>query len=296
MAHIIVIGPGAIGGSVAAALSGPHDLTICANSKFETLVIHAADGGTERHAVRVVTRPEEVTSADWVLVCVKSHQTASVAKWLAASVGRHTKVAILQNGVEHRARVAPFLDSATPVMPIVVQLPAQRVAAGEITLFGGAALEMQDDALGREFAALFAGSRIEMRPTNDILTRMWEKLCFNAPDGALAALTLAPSAPSGDPQLQLLARRIAQECIAVGTAEGAKLPEGLADKVAHIVARKDNNGNSMYFDRRDGRAMEYDARNAVISRLGAKHGIPTPVSDVLVPLLRALSQSHQPKA
>jgi 2-dehydropantoate 2-reductase len=289
MTHITIIGPGAIGGAVAAALAGRHELTICANSRFETLVVHAPDGGVERHAVRVITESSDAAPADWVLLCVKSHQTPGAAKWLKAAVGPHTKVAVLQNGVEHRARVALFLDAATPVLPIVVQLPAQRTAPGEITLFGGAALEMQDDALGCEFAALFAGSRIEMRPSSDILTRMWEKLCFNAPDGALAALTLVPSAPSRDPELENLARRIAQECIAVGTAEGARLPEGLADKVAHIVARKDNNGNSMYFDRRDGREMEYDARNAVISRLGAKHNIPTPVSDILVPLLRALS-------
>jgi 2-dehydropantoate 2-reductase len=289
MARIVLIGPGAIGGAMAAALCRAHDLILCANRKFDSLTIQPADGPAEHYPVRVATAPEEIAPADWILLCVKSHQTASAAKWLAAAVGAHSKVAVLQNGVEHRARVAPFLDAAIPVAPIVVQLPARSVAPGEIHLFGGTLLEMQDDAVGLEFAALFAGTRIETRPTPDILTRMWEKLCLNAPDGALAALTLAPNAPSRDPELYGLARRIAQECIAVGTAEGAKLPEGLADKIAHIVARKDNGGNSMYFDRLAGRAMEYDARNAVISRLGAKHNIPTPVSDTLVPLLRALS-------
>jgi 2-dehydropantoate 2-reductase len=50
-----------------------------------------------------------------------------------------------------------------------------------------------------------------------------------------------------------------------------------------------NRGNSMYYDRRDGKELEYDARNGVIQRLGRKHGIPTPISDVIVPLLRAVS-------
>lgn len=39
-----------------------------------------------------------------------------------------------------------------------------------------------------------------------------------------------------------------------------------------------------------GRPLEWDARNGVVQRLGAKHGIPTPVSDVVVPLLAAASQ------
>ena len=46
-------------------------------------------------------------------------------------------------------------------------------------------------------------------------------------------------------------------------------------------------GNSMYADRMAGRETEWDARNAVIVRKGARHGIATPVSAVLVPLLAA---------
>ena len=37
-----------------------------------------------------------------------------------------------------------------------------------------------------------------------------------------------------------------------------------------------------------GRETEWDARNAVIVRKGARHGIATPVSAALVPLLAAL--------
>jgi 2-dehydropantoate 2-reductase len=47
-------------------------------------------------------------------------------------------------------------------------------------------------------------------------------------------------------------------------------------------------GNSMYADRMAGRQTEWDARNAVIVRKGASHGIATPVSAAIVPLLAAL--------
>ena len=145
MARIVLIGPGAIGGAMAAALCGGHDLTICAIRGFETLTIHPAQGAAEHYKVRVVTTPEAITPADWILLCVKSHQTPGAAKWLAAAAGPHTKVAVLQNGVEHRARVAPFLDVAIPVLPVVVQLPARAIAPGEIELFGITMLEMQND-------------------------------------------------------------------------------------------------------------------------------------------------------
>lgn len=56
-----------------------------------------------------------------------------------------------------------------------------------------------------------------------------------------------------------------------------------------MFSRPDARGNSMFYDRRDGKPLEWDARNGLICRLGRKHNISTPISDTLVPLLRALS-------
>ena len=44
------------------------------------------------------------------------------------------------------------------------------------------------------------------------------------------------------------------------------------------------------FDAESGRELEWDARNGVVRRLAVRHGIPTPVSDVVVPLLAAASE------
>jgi 2-dehydropantoate 2-reductase len=49
--------------------------------------------------------------------------------------------------------------------------------------------------------------------------------------------------------------------------------------------------NSMVADRRAGRAMEIDARNGVIVRLGRKHGIATPMNALMVALLEAVQPS-----
>jgi len=49
-------------------------------------------------------------------------------------------------------------------------------------------------------------------------------------------------------------------------------------------------GTSMLFDAEAGRALEWDARNGVVRRLGALHEIRTPISDVVVPLLAAASE------
>jgi 2-dehydropantoate 2-reductase len=45
----------------------------------------------------------------------------------------------------------------------------------------------------------------------------------------------------------------------------------------------------MLTDREANRPLEWDIRNGVIARKAAAHGIATPISDVVVPLLAAAS-------
>jgi 2-dehydropantoate 2-reductase len=292
MTRVALIGPGAIGGTVAAGvLEAGHNLTICANQHFDTLTVTRSDTKEARSfPARVATDPAEIAPAEWVLLAVKSHQAQSAASWLKAAVGPHTKLAILQNGVEHKERVRGLVPASAPLLPIVVQLPAERTAPGRITTFGQALLIAADNDIGRDFAGLFANTSVRVQLSDDFLTRQWEKLCLNAASGSLTTLTMDPDAIARVPGLRDLAKRIADECVAVGRAEGAKFDDSFADNLANMLAaRRGNRGNSMYYDRRDGKLLEYDARNAVIARLGAKHGIATPLSDALVPLLRAVS-------
>ncbi|MEI9993628.1 MAG: 2-dehydropantoate 2-reductase [Rhizomicrobium sp.] len=291
MTSIALIGPGAIGGTIGFALAEKgHDLVICANQSFAALALTRLDGGRRKALpVRVITTPAEATPADWVLVAVKSHQTPSIAPWLKALVGPGTRIAVLQNGVEHRARLAPFVPAATPVVPVVVMLPAERTAPGEITTHGRSALIVPNDPAGEEFAALFAASFVTCTADADFTTRAWEKLALNCAGGALSALALRPDALASSPEMTALGRALIEESMAVGRAEGARFADGYVQQLIAFQTRPNNRGNSMYYDRRDGKPLEWDARNGVIQRLGRKHGIPTPISDVVVPLLKTLS-------
>jgi 2-dehydropantoate 2-reductase len=88
-----------------------------------------------------------------------------------------------------------------------------------------------------------------------------------------------------------LARAYAEEVFAVARAEGAQPPpDAVAELLAYCRGLPPDLGTSMLFDAEAGRELEWDARNGVVRRLAARHGIPTPVSDVVVPLLAAASE------
>jgi 2-dehydropantoate 2-reductase len=91
-----------------------------------------------------------------------------------------------------------------------------------------------------------------------------------------------------EPGMAELARGIILECCAVARAEGVALPDAVADEVlARLLATPAGSGNSMYYDRRAGRPLELDARNGVIVRFGARHGIATPLNAAACALLAA---------
>ncbi|MEJ0044435.1 MAG: ketopantoate reductase C-terminal domain-containing protein [Rhizomicrobium sp.] len=112
---------------------------------------------------------------------------------------------------------------------------------------------------------------------------------MNACSGALCAILNHPAALAAYPDLRPLGMRIVEETMAVGRAEGATFPDGFAKSIVGLFTHPGGRGNSMYYDRRDGKPLEWDARNGVVARLGAKHGIATPVADTIVPLLKAMS-------
>ncbi len=287
MSTIALIGPGAIGLSVGAALIGAgHDVTFVARQPFETLDITQPDGEARHYPARVVAAAD-APGADWVILCVKTYQVGSAAEALKAAVGPHTRVAVIQNGVEHRENVAPYVDPQTPVVPVVIDLPAARTAPGQANCRPPALAFVEDTEAGRAFRDLFAGTFLNVTATPDLVSRLWRKLCINAP-GAVLCLTGKPMGVFHEPGIADIARAILSECVSVGRAAGAEF-EGsvIDDQMAAFMKARPDDGHSMFADFKAGRPMEWDARNGVIARRGALYGIPTPVSDLVVPILRA---------
>lgn len=293
MSHITIIGPGAIGCAIGAALAqAGHRLTFCARTEFTSLSLRREGEAAQTFPATVVTSPQAVAPADWVFVCVKTYQVAGVASWLKAAVGPHTAVAVLQNGIEQRENVEAFVPRGTAIVPVIIDLPASRTAPGAVVWKRIALAGVPDTAAGREFCALFSGSFVTAETTTDFVTRGWLKLCNNAPSGAILALTGQRMKVMQAPGVAAVARAILHECVTVGRAEGAQLDEALTERQMQAFLSADGeDGNSMYEDRMAGREMEWNARNGVIVRKGALHGIPTPVSATVVPLLAAISSS-----
>jgi 2-dehydropantoate 2-reductase len=276
--RVAVVGPGAIGGTLAAHLAqrGPAlDVVICARTPFDALVLDTPEG-TLRAQVPVLCDPAAARPVDWVLLAVKTYDVAEAARrWLPGLLGPETRVAALQNGLEHRSS----LDGHVPaerVLPTVQMLPAERVGPGHLRQRRPGALSVPTGAEADAFAALFEGTAIPVHRDPAFDVALWTKLAVNAA-GAVSAMRLEPARVVHAPGAADEMRALVAECVAVARACGVELPADLPERVVEGArAAPPETSNSLLADRRAGRPLEIDARHGVIVRLGRAHSVPTP--------------------
>lgn len=284
---IAVIGPGAIGTVVAAWLAREpsSELTVCARTPVDGLEVDSP-AGIVRASPRVLVEPGSAEPVDWVLIATKAYDAEGAAGWLPGLLGAETRVAVLQNGVEHVARFAPYVDAGR-ITPCVVDIPAERTGPGRVTQRRAGSIVVPDGEAGEAFVRLFAHTPIEVSATGDFTTRAWRKLAVNCA-GAVSALTLRPAGVASREGAAEVMRALVRECVAVGRTAGARLTDALADEVVDGYRGAPGDSiNSMHADRLAGRRMEIDARNGVIVRRGRRAGIPTPINETIVALLQA---------
>jgi 2-dehydropantoate 2-reductase len=288
MTTIAVIGPGAIGGTLAAWLAQNPALqvTVCARTPFKDLRIETPAGVIEARPL-VLTDPQQAQPVDWVLVTTKTYDVDSTKPWLDRLVVQGTRVAIVQNGVEH-VRLFEHLVPAERLVPVIINLPAARTAPGRVVQQRHGLIWAPAGQDGADLVALFAHTEIEAVTDPDFVSRAWIKLCGNC-GSIVPALTLRATGAVWSAELEAIVRGVAEECAAVGRAEGAVIgPEIVEGTVTMMRTMSDETrASSIHADRLAGNRMEIDARNGVIVRLGEKHGIPTPMNRVLVTLLAA---------
>ncbi|MGR9580013.1 oxidoreductase [Pandoraea sputorum] len=284
-----LIGPGAIGTTIAAAL---HEVgrtpLLCGRTAHSQLTLRHDDGeivvpGPVLVDPRTVRHPFSL-----VFIAVKTTQIPDCADWLKALCDENTVVCALQNGIEQEALLAPYV-SAT-VLPSVVWFPAQREPDASVRLRASPRLTLPDLPQARQVADVLDGTRCAVALSADFASVTWRKLMQNAAAG-LMVLANRRAGMFSRQDIAELALAYLSECLSVARASGASLSDSVPKEILDGFQRAPADlGTSILADRQANRPMEWDIRNGVIQRYGRLRGIPTPISNVLVPLLAAGSE------
>jgi len=299
--HVAVLGPGGVGGLVAAALDrAGTPVTVVAREPTAQVIER---DGIDVESVRLgefIARPRAppaLTSTVDVLV---------IATTANALVGGHERVGgpppalvvPLLNGVDHVARLRERFGAAVVAGTIRVQ--SDRRAPGEIVQtspFLRVDLAT-DDPAPRErmeaFAHLLRAAEIPTRLGASEAEVLWSKLVRL---NALACTTTAYDAPLGAirdrPDWRADLVGAVEEAATVARAEGAPADAGAT--IEELWGLPPESGSSMQRDVAAGLEPELDAIAGAVLRGGTRHGIPCPAVEGLVARIRARMAASAPR-
>ncbi len=285
---VAVLGPGGVGGLLAALLSRAGHRVICLAGEttadaLRTDGIQVRSGRFGDFTARVEADTRLREPVDACLIAVK-HTTldAALARVPASALSDGLLVPFL-NGVEHPAALRARYR-ADRVAPAVIRVESTRIAPGviehgspfaEIDLTGTGVPRARLDALAETFNAAGPATRV----LADETAALWAKMSFLAP---MALLTTRHGVPLGEVRTrhrdELTA--LVEETAAISRACGG--PADPAQALARYDTFPPSMKSSMQRDAEAGRPLELDAIGGALLRAADRHGIPAPVTERVV--------------
>ncbi|WP_328839476.1 2-dehydropantoate 2-reductase [Streptomyces europaeiscabiei] len=292
---VAVLGPGGVGGLLAALLARAGNRVICLAGEATAQALEK-DGIEVRSprfgdfTARIETAPELHEPVDAALITVKHTALPTALDRLPASaLNPGTLVVPFLNGVEHPAALRAHYGDTVPVAPATIRVESTRVAPGVIEHGSPfAEVDLTGDSVPRGRLNSLAGALewagVGTRVLPDETAVLWAKMSFLAP---FALLTTRHGLPLGEIRTQHREQLTAlvEETAAVSAAVGA--PVDPAEALRRYDAFPPTTRSSMQRDAEAGRPLELDAIGGALLRAAERHRVPTPVATHVVAELRA---------
>lgn len=241
----------------------------------------------ERVPVRASTEAAAVRGASLVLCCVKSTDTEAAAQAMRAHLDPGALVLSLQNGVDNAARLRTLL--AQPVRAAVVYVAAEMAGPGHVRHHGRGELVVEPGPGGDAWAQAFRAAGVPVEISADVQQALWVKLILNCAYNAISAIGQVPygrmMASAGVADVM---RDVVRECVAVAQAEGVAVPADIEATVLGLAASMPEQRSSTAQDLARGKPSEIEHLNGHVVRRGRDHGVPVPVNQALLALVRLL--------
>ncbi|GAA2751183.1 2-dehydropantoate 2-reductase [Kitasatospora cinereorecta] len=316
--RIAVLGAGSIGCHLGGMLAATADVTLIGRPAAMAAAVRdgltlTGPGDARRtvHDLHLATEPDAARGADYVLVTVKSADTATAGRQLADHLDPDTVVVSFQNGLHNPDVLRRELPGRT-VLAGMVPYNVVRTGPAAFHQGSGGRLMLDDTpaAAALATAARGAGLRLDLR--RDMAAVQAAKLLMN--------LNNAINALSGLPLREQLGRREYRACLALCQrealaafrAEGITparlgpvpprlmpavlgLPDALFRRLAAASLRIDAHArSSMWEDLQRSRPTEIDTLQGEIVTLAARHHLPAPANARLTTLVHQAESAPTP--
>lgn len=278
---IAVIGPGAVGTTIAAEIKAVLPDTQLIGRHNKTMN-YFPENTSKALNVDVVSYDNIKQSFDVIIIAVKTHQLQSVIQQLPTIAHKDSLIVLAQNGYG-QAQHIPYQH----VYQAVVYISGQK-RNDSITHFRDYRLLIQDTSETRLLKQQLALSKIELILENDIERKIWYKLLVNLGINSITAIGHQPTKILQSAHIKKLCRAILNDGLKVAQSEGVHFPEQTIDKIMEIYqGYPDEMGTSMYYDVLNQQPLEVEAIQGYMYQKARLHKLNTPYLDTVYTFLKA---------
>jgi 2-dehydropantoate 2-reductase len=230
---------------------------------------------------------------DVAMLCVKLWDVEAVAPALAPLVAGGGVVIPFQNGVDAPAMLRAVLPAeavagGTAQIAATIRAPGVIAHTGTLARMRVGAFASTRTGPVDAFVAAAAAAGIDCERVADVDVALWEKFTFLASFAGVTAVARVPIGPiRTDTALRATLHAALHEAVAVGRAAGIALAADLADRqLAFCDTLPAGMRSSQLNDLLAGGRIEAPWLSGAVARMGAAHGVPTPVHATLYAALR----------
>jgi len=292
--RIAVLGPGGVGGLLAALLTVAGDQVQClaGATTVEALSrqpLRVSSGQFGELSAWVPAAEVLAEPVDVCLVTVKNPDLPAALSRVPSSVLGGALIVPLLNGVEHVAALRRHYPAAL-VVAATIRVESTRLAPGEIRHDSPfATLQLAETAASLSAATRFAVHLRAAGPDAEVrggeAQVLWQKLCFLVPMALLTTRAQAPigAVREGEPDRL---RAVVGEVCAVARGAGATISDSAV--LAQLESVPAGMRSSMQRDAAAGRITELDSIGGAVLRQAAASGVDVPAIAALVSELAAM--------
>jgi 2-dehydropantoate 2-reductase len=302
--RVCVVGCGAVGSLFAANLAQLDDVEVWAYDLARDHVdainangLRLSGAGEVVGWLRATADAEELPACDFGIVATKAMHTEPAIAATASAFGDGA-VCSVQNGIGNEEVLAGHVPrvirgTTFPAGRIVEPGHVQWDVKGDTTIGPFEPSPAPFDEVER-LAEACTRAGLPTEAVQDARGPQWRKVIFNAATNPVGALTgLTHGRVCEDLALRRLVSGLVDEGKAVAAAQGIELdadPEELIDHAAKPEVAYDHKA-SMLQDVEARRQTEIDYLNGGIVRFGREHGVPAPLNDAILALMKGLEAS-----
>jgi 2-dehydropantoate 2-reductase len=302
--RVCIVGCGAVGSIFAANLALLDEVEVWAYDLAQEHVdainaygLRLSGAGEVVGELRATSNSGELPGCDFGIVATKAMHTEPA---IAATAHAFADGAVcsVQNGIGNEETLAGHVSrvirgTTFPAGRIVEPGHVQWDVKGDTTIgpFEPSPAPLEEV---ERLAEACTRAGLPTEAVADARGPQWRKLIFNAATNPVGALTgLTHGRVCEDPALRRLVSGLVDEGKAVAAAQQIVLdadPEELIDHAAKPEVAYDHK-SSMLQDVEARRETEIDYLNGGIARFGREHGVPTPLNEAILALVKGLERS-----